>query len=72
MDRIAPIFLILKRKNVSVTFQNINNILLQQTHKTEVKLLVTSDSICIVLHCLVKLTEFNVHRLHTVLHFFFA
>jgi len=66
MNRVALMFLVLQSQDVSVTFEHIKHVLLQQAHKSQLKLLVPSDSVSVMLDCAIKLSLFDIHCFHTI------
>lgn len=66
MNWVPFMFFILESQNVSVTLQHIKHVLLQQTYQSQLKLLVATDGVCIVLDCAVKLSLLNIHSFHTI------
>ena len=72
MDRIPPILLVLEGQDVPVTLQNVRGILLQESHKAQLELLVAPDCVGVVLDGVVELPVFDVHGFHAVAHFLLA
>ena len=72
MNRVTLMLFVLKSQDVPVTFKYIKYILLQQANKSQLELLMPSNSISIVLDSAVKLTLFDVHSFHTIAAFFLA
>lgn len=66
MNRVSLVLFVLEGQNVSITLEHIINVLLKQAHKSKFKLLVSADSLSIVLDGAVKLSLFDVHGLHAV------
>lgn len=63
---------ILESEDVSVALKHIINVLLKQTNKSELELLVPANSISVVLDGPIQFALFDVHGLHAVAGLFLA
>jgi len=72
MDWVASVLLILESKDVSVAFEDIEHVLFEQAHQSQLEFLVASDCVGVVLDCAVELAVFYVHCFHSITRFFFA
>ena len=66
MNRVSLVLFVLEGQDVSITLEHIIDILLEQAHKSKFELLVSSDSLSIVLDGAVEFSLFDIHGLHAV------
>lgn len=66
MNGIALKFFVLQGQDVSVSFQNITDVLLKQAYKSQFELLMPSDSVGVMLNSSVEFTVLDIHSLHSV------